>query len=148
MIRRFDETGYSQIMVESVVDVIVYGVVDCKGVELASGESVSMVGVVEKSKADVASFNFVIVGRYVFSADIWSLLVKIFSGVGDEIQFIDVIDMLIEKETVEVYYMKGKSYDCGNKLGYMQVFVEYGIRYNIFGTEFKVWFEEEMGIKK
>lgn len=72
-------------MVESVVDVIVYGVVDCKGVELASGESVSMVGVVEKSKADVASFNFVIVGRYVFSADIWSLLVKIFSGVGDEI---------------------------------------------------------------
>ena len=38
--------------------------------------------------------------------------------------------MLIEKETVEAYHMKGKSHDCGNKLGYMQAFVEYGIRHN------------------
>jgi UTP--glucose-1-phosphate uridylyltransferase len=37
--------------------------------------------------------------------------------------------MLIEKETVEAYHMKGKSHDCGNKLGYMQAFVEYGIRH-------------------
>lgn len=148
MICCFDEIGNSQIMVELVEDVIVYGVVDCKGVELVLGESVLMVGVVEKLKVDVVLFNFVIVGCYVLSVDIWVLLVKIFLGVGDEIQLIDVIDMLIEKEMVEVYYMKGKSYDCGNKLGYMQVFVEYGICYNLLGVEFKVWFEEEMGIKK
>ncbi|VFT03694.1 sugar phosphate nucleotidyltransferase [Escherichia coli] len=37
MIRRFDETGHSQIMVEPVADVTAYGVVDCKGVELAPG---------------------------------------------------------------------------------------------------------------
>ncbi|VDZ08739.1 UTP--glucose-1-phosphate uridylyltransferase [Escherichia coli] len=30
MIRRFDETGHSQIMVEPVADVTAYGVVDCK----------------------------------------------------------------------------------------------------------------------
>lgn len=47
--------------------------------------------------------------------------------------------MLIEKETVEAYHMKGKSHDCGNKLGYMQAFVEYGIRHNTLGTEFKAW---------
>ena len=52
------------------------------------------------------------------------------SGAGDEIQLTDAIDMLIEKETVEAYHMKGKSHDCGNKLGYMQAFVEYGIRHN------------------
>lgn len=50
MIRRFDETGHSQIMVEPVADVTAYGVVDCKGVELAPGESVPMVGVVENQK--------------------------------------------------------------------------------------------------
>lgn len=49
--------------------------------------------------------------------------------------------MLIEKEMVEVYYMKGKSYDCGNKFGYMQVFVEYGICYKMLGDDFKVWLE-------
>lgn len=44
--------------------------------------------------------------------------------------------------------MKGKSHDCGNKLGYMQAFVEYGIRHNSLGAEFKARLEEEMGIKK
>ncbi len=56
MIRRFDETGTAVIMVEPVEDVTAYGVVDCKGVELAPGESVPMVGVVE-TKVDVAPFN-------------------------------------------------------------------------------------------
>ena len=148
MIRRFAETGHSQIMVEPVADVTAYGVVDCKGVELAPGESVPMVGVVEKPKADVAPSNLAIVGRYVLSADIWPLLAKTPPGAGDEIQLTDAIDMLIEKETVEAYHMKGKSHDCGNKLGYMQAFVEYGIRHNTLGTEFKAWLEEEMGIKK
>ncbi len=40
--------------------------------------------------------------------------------------------------------MKVQSYDCGNHLGYMQAFVEYGIRHNTLGTEFKAWLEEEM----
>lgn len=44
--------------------------------------------------------------------------------------------------------MKGKSHDCGNKLGYMQAFVEYGIRHNTLGAEFKARLEDEMGIKK
>ncbi len=147
MIRRFDETGHSQIMVEPVADVTAYGVVDCKGVELAPGESVPMVGVVEKPKADVA--------RLISLLWVVTYLARIFGrcwqnppGAGDEIQLTDAIDMLIEKETVEAYHMKGKSHDCGNKLGYMQAFVEYGIRHNTLGTEFKAWLEEEMGIKK
>lgn len=60
---------------------------------------------------------------------------------GDEIQLTDAIDMLIEKETVEAYHMKGKSHDCGNKLGYMQAFVEYGIRHKTLGDDFKAWLE-------
>ncbi|PLK89355.1 UTP--glucose-1-phosphate uridylyltransferase GalU, partial [Klebsiella pneumoniae] len=111
MISRFDETGASQIMVEPVEDVTAYGVVDCKGESLKPGESVPMVGVVEKPKADVAPSNLAVVGRYVLSADIWPLLAKTPPGAGDEIQLTDAIDMLIEKETVEAYHMKGKSHD-------------------------------------
>ncbi|STA45350.1 UTP--glucose-1-phosphate uridylyltransferase [Cedecea davisae] len=50
MIRRFDTTGHSQIMVEPVADVTAYGVVDCKGAALSAGDSVPMVGIVEKPK--------------------------------------------------------------------------------------------------
>jgi UTP--glucose-1-phosphate uridylyltransferase len=101
MIKRFDETGSSQIMVEP-VDVTAYGVVDCKGVNLEPGESVPMVGVVEKPKADVAPSNLAVVGRYVLSAEIWPLLAKTPPGAGDEIQLTDAIDMLIEKRPLKL----------------------------------------------
>jgi len=148
MIKRFDETGRSQIMVEPVADVTAYGVVDCQGAQLQAGDSVPMVGIVEKPKADVAPSNLAVVGRYVLGADIWPLLAKTPPGAGDEIQLTDSIAMLMDKETVEAYHMKGKSHDCGNKLGYMQAFVEYGIRHNTLGEEFKTWLNDTVGDKK
>ncbi len=148
MMRRFDETGHSQIMVEPVADVTAYGVVDCQGAELKAGESAPMVGVVEKPKADKAPSNLAVVGRYVLSADIWPLLAKTPPGAGDEIQLTDSIAMLMDKETVEAYHLKGISHDCGNKLGYMQAFVEYGVRHNTLGADFKEWLESTVGNDK
>lgn len=148
MISRFDETGHSQIMVEPVDDVTAYGVVDCKGAALNAGDSAPMVGIVEKPKASEAPSNLAVVGRYVLSANIWPLLSKTPPGAGDEIQLTDSIAMLMDSETVEAYHMKGKSHDCGNKLGYMQAFVEYGVRHKTLGAEFKTWLEENVGDKK
>ena len=140
MIARFDETGASQIMVEPVEDVTAYGVVDCKGEKPGSlAKACRWLALLRNQKADVAPSNLAVVGRYVLSADIWPLLAKTPPGAGDEIQLTDAIDMLIEKETVEAYHMKGKSHDCGNKLGYMQAFVEYGVRHKTLGEDFKAW---------
>ena len=36
---------------------------------------------------------------------------------------------------------------CGNKLGYMQAFVEYGIRHDSLGPDFKAWLAENLGEK-
>ena len=107
-----------------------------------------MNSLVEKPALEDAPSNLSVFGRYLLSARVMELLADAKPTVGGEIQLTDAIDMLIEKETVEAYHMKGKSHDCGNKLGYMQAFVEYGIRHNTLGTEFKAWLEEEMGIKK
>ncbi|MEQ9770152.1 UTP--glucose-1-phosphate uridylyltransferase GalU [Pectobacterium jejuense] len=142
MLQRFSTTGHSQIMVEPVENVSSYGVVDCQGVELKAGDSAPMVGVVEKPKASEAPSNLAVVGRYVLSADIWSLLEKTPPGAGNEIQLTDAIAMLMEKETVEAYHLKGVSHDCGNKLGYMQAFVEYGLRHDGLGQEFAQWLQE------
>ncbi|CAK8740898.1 UTP--glucose-1-phosphate uridylyltransferase [Sodalis praecaptivus] len=48
----------------------------------------------------------------------------------------------MDKETVEAYHLKGLSHDCGNKLGYMQAFVEYGLRHESLGKEFKTWLKD------
>ena len=103
---------------------------------------------VEKPAPEDAPSDLAIIGRYLLTPEIFQILENQAPGAGNEIQLTDAIDMLIEKETVEAYHMKGKSHDCGNKLGYMQAFVEYGIRHNTLGAEFKAWLEDEMGIKK
>ena len=141
MIKRFNETGASQIMVTPVPqeNVSSYGVADCGGADLNGGESAKINSIVEKPCIEDAPSNLAVVGRYVFSAAIWDLLEKTPIGVGDEIQLTDAIDMLIEKETVEAFHMTGETFDCGDKIGYMEAFVEYGIRHEKLGKEFKTF---------
>lgn len=130
MIKRFNETGASQIMVERVADndVDKFGIVDINGAELKPGAAAPIKAVVEKPPVDAAPSNLAVVGRYVLNQEIWPLLKKTPPGAGDEIQLTDAIAMLMEHQQVEAYYMKGKSHDCGSKLGYMQANIEYALR--------------------
>ena len=139
MLKRFSQTKASQIMVSPVAPEAVssYGIADWGGVEIPPGESAKINSIVEKPSVEEAPSNLAVVGRYVFSAAIWDLLERTPIGVGDEIQLTDAIDMLIEKETVEAFHMTGISYDCGDKIGYMKAFVEYGLHHNKLGDEFK-----------
>lgn len=138
MIKRYSETGHSQIMVEPVPAQLVnqYGVVDISGASLAQGENAVIADMVEKPDLDEAPSNFAITGRYVLSPTIWDLLEFTPPGAGDEIQLTDGLHQLRLLETLEAYHIKGKSHDCGNKLGYAIANAEYALRSN-FGAEFK-----------
>lgn len=148
MMKRFRENGRSQIMVEPVspLEVTKYGIVDCNKVTLFPGESTLILDVVEKPILGQAPSNLAIVGRYVFSEDIWPKLKNITYGVGGEIQLTDAISNLIkDKENpklVEAFHISGKSHDCGDKLGYMKAFVSYGIRHHTEGKAFLNWLKQ------
>ncbi|MGF1723448.1 UTP--glucose-1-phosphate uridylyltransferase GalU [Photobacterium nomapromontoriensis] len=144
MVNAFNETKISQVMVEPVPmsEVSNYGVADINGVDLKPGESAAMVKVVEKPAKEEAPSNLAIVGRYVLPAEIWSLLARTPVGAGDEIQLTDAIDMLMKDQQVNAFHMSGKSHDCGSKLGYMQAFVEYGMRHNDLGEDFTAFLKE------
>ncbi|MEZ8740776.1 UTP--glucose-1-phosphate uridylyltransferase GalU [Photobacterium swingsii] len=144
MVAEFNTTGISQVLVEPVPmsEVSNYGVADVNGTELKAGETAAMTKVVEKPAVDVAPSNLAIVGRYVLPAEIWGLLEKTPVGAGDEIQLTDAIDMLMEKQQVNAFHMSGVSHDCGSKLGYMQAFVEYGMRHNVLGEDFTAYIKE------
>lgn len=139
MIKRYKVAQASQIMVAPVPydEVNKYGIADCGGIDIAPGESSIIKAMVEKPAVDEAPSNLAVVGRYVLSEKIWDLLAKTPAGAGDEIQLTDAIDMLIESDTVEAFNMTGKSHDCGDKLGYMTAFVEYGLRNEKLGKEFR-----------
>ena len=137
MIQRFETTGESQIMVEPVPqnEVDKFGVVDLGDVTINQGESAAILNMVEKPPIDQAPSNLAVVGRYVLSKNIWPLLAKTPAGAGDEIQLTDAIAMLMEKETVDAYSMKGKSHDCGSKIGYLKAIVEFALRREEFKDE-------------
>ncbi|MBU1393262.1 MAG: UTP--glucose-1-phosphate uridylyltransferase GalU [Gammaproteobacteria bacterium] len=138
MVTLFDETQVGQIMVEGVPHNVVnqYGIADVNGHDLQPGESEPLVELVEKPAVDEAPSNLAVVGRYVLPASIWPLLAKTPAGAGDEIQLTDAIAMLMKQETVNAYYMEGKSHDCGNKQGYMRANVEYALRHSEIGGDF------------
>lgn len=141
MVRNFNENGAAQVMVEQVpVDKVdQYGVADLGGVQLQPGEQATIQQLVEKPPVDKAPSNLAVVGRYVFPAELWTLLERTPVGAGNEIQLTDAMAMLLEQKPVNAYYMKGRSHDCGNKLGYAQAFVEHAMRHPDLGAAMKDW---------
>lgn len=144
MVRRFEETGHSQILVEEVPhdQVDKYGVVDCSGVQIPEGQTAPVKAMVEKPAVDEAPSNMAIVGRYVLSKTVWDLLSKTMPGAGGEIQLTDALDALLGLETIEAYQLIGRSHDCGTKLGYMTANVVYGTRHNTIGADFEAFLKD------
>ncbi len=143
MVRQFKETGRSQVMVEPVAwsQVSKYGVVDCAGHKIDAGMSSKMIAVVEKPDQEEAPSNLAIVGRYVLSPDIWEHLKRTPPGAGDEIQLTDAIATLLKAHDTDAFCLQGRSHDCGDKLGYLKAFVEYGMRHHVLGADFRNFIE-------
>ena len=143
MMQRFEQSQAAQIMVEAVPDHLVdqYGIVDVEQ-SPAEGESIVMQGIVEKPAIDKAPSNLSVVGRYVLPAKIMQLLEQTPKGAGNEIQLTDAIAMLQQTEAVEAYRMKGQTFDCGSKIGYLKAVLHYGVEHATLGADFKQLIKE------
>ena len=143
MIQRFEQSAAAQIMVESVPDDMVdqYGIVDVASTP-AEGESIAMQGIIEKPQIGSAPSNLSVVGRYVLPARIMQLLAVTPKGASNEIQLTDAIALLQKEESVEAYRMKGQTFDCGSKLGYLKAVLHYGVEHPALGEDFKSLIKE------
>jgi UTP--glucose-1-phosphate uridylyltransferase len=132
----YRERGGSVLGVEEVPrsDTDKYGIVQ---VEDGEGPVRRMRSIVEKPKPNVAPSTLAVVGRYVLTAAIFDELAQIGQGAGGEIQLTDGIARLLQKEPVYAYRFNGRRFDCGNKLGYLQASVEYGLAHDTVGQEFR-----------
>src|SRR4029078_9899428 len=82
-----------------------------------------------------------VVGRYVFSNRLFRHLRELKPGAGGELQLTDAIAALLAEEPVYAYEFEGTRYDCGDKLGYMQATVAYGLRHPEIGARFGEYVE-------
>jgi UTP--glucose-1-phosphate uridylyltransferase len=103
-----------------------YGIVDAVMLE---DNLLKVNSIVEKPKPNEAPSTLGVVGRYIFTPQIFDCLEKVKPGKGNEIQLTDGIADLMKIQDVLAYRFSGKRFDCGSKLGFMQANVELALKH-------------------
>ncbi len=144
IVKAFERSDTAQIMVEAVPDdkVSSYGIVDCGDVGFSAGEGHNIIGMVEKPEVGKSPSNQSIIGRYILPARTLKILAQTKPGSGGEIQLTDAINRLLDEVPVQAYGMLGKTFDCGNKLGFMIANIAYGLNHSEIGEPLKVWLKQ------
>lgn len=83
---------------------------------------------VEKPKLQDAPSKTVIVGRYILTPRIFSILEETDPGKGGEIQLTDAMAKLMKEEGFLGYEFEGDRYDAGDKFGFLQANIAYGMK--------------------
>jgi UTP--glucose-1-phosphate uridylyltransferase len=136
MIELYRRTGCSVLGVQRIprAETRHYGVIEGS----LDGEGVWNVrGVVEKPRPEEAPSELAIAGRYLLTPRIFDCLARTTPGAGGEIQLTDAIGELLRHERVLAWEFKGRRYDCGSKLGYLQATVETALRHPAVGQAFR-----------
>jgi UTP--glucose-1-phosphate uridylyltransferase len=66
-------------------------------------------------------------GRYILQPEIFEILKHQERGAGNEIQLTDAMKRLMEDQMFFAYKYRGKSYDCGSKLGFLTANVAFAL---------------------
>jgi len=99
-------------------------------------------GIVEKPSPDDAPSTLGVVGRYVFTPEIFHHLRNLTPGTGGELQLTDGIASLLQHQTVLAYQFEGVRYDCGSKFGYLQATVQLALRHPEVRNEFRAFLQD------
>lgn len=105
--------------------------------------AVRITGLVEKPAPDKAPSNYAVLGRYLLTPEIFEVLRETKPGRGNEIQLTDAIAELTKRSDnggpVHGVVFKGRRYDTGDKLGYLQATIRLASERDDLGPEFRDW---------
>ncbi|GIH52309.1 UTP--glucose-1-phosphate uridylyltransferase GalU [Microbispora rosea] len=108
---------------------------------------VRVTDLVEKPPADEAPSNWAVIGRYVIDPAVFDVLERTPPGRGGEIQLTDALRTLAasgpeEGGPVHGVLFRGRRYDTGNKLEYLQTVVQFAANRDDLAPEFLPWLRE------
>lgn len=122
--------GVQEVPIE---DVNKYGIV--KGMHIEDGVF-KVKDLIEKPDIEKAPSNIAILGRYIITPSIFEILEHTKPGKGGEIQLTDALKELLNKEAMYAYVFKGRRYDVGDKLGFLQATVEFALKRDDLKNDF------------
>ncbi|OXS79082.1 UTP--glucose-1-phosphate uridylyltransferase GalU [Domibacillus enclensis] len=102
-----------------------YGIIDPSEQE---GRRYKVRKFVEKPKQGTAPSNMAIIGRYIFTPEIFQYLSEMEIGAGGEIQLTDAIEKLNTIQSVYGYEIDGNRYDVGEKQGFVETTIEFALQ--------------------
>jgi UTP--glucose-1-phosphate uridylyltransferase len=102
-----------------------FGVIDADEVEPGVFKIRDMV---EKPPFTEAPSDLAIIGRYIFTPDIFSAIERTKPGSGGEIQITDAMRILLRERPVYAVKLEGRRHDAGDKLGFLIATVEYALK--------------------
>jgi UTP--glucose-1-phosphate uridylyltransferase len=138
MIGVYEERECAVVAVQEVAssEISSYGSIDP---EVFSENLVRLRGIVEKPTAEDAPSNLAVMGRYVFTPEIFDVLDQVKPGVGGEIQLTDAIALLLSDHDVFGWVFSHGRFDIGNKQDYLRATVELAIEREDLGPEFRAF---------
>ena len=104
----------------------------------------SITAMVEKPKIEDAPSDLIISGRYILQPEIFAKLELQKPGAGGEIQLTDSMIELLSDQAFVAYQFDGKTYDCGDKIGYLAANVAYALDRPDIGPKFRPVLDELM----
>jgi len=137
----YEETGIGAIAIENVPreKVQLYGIVD--GELTVTGRwpqgLFRVRGLVEKPRPEDAPSTMAVTGRYVLPPAIFDCLERIEPSSGGEIQLTDALQLLAKEKGLFAYLYEGRSYDAGDKLGFLKATVELALENPELGQSFR-----------
>ncbi|HMO27759.1 UTP--glucose-1-phosphate uridylyltransferase GalU [Enterovirga sp.] len=136
MLDAYAEHGGNIIAVEEVPEdqTHQYGIV---AVGRDYGRTFDITGMVEKPPKGTAPSNLIISGRYILQPEIFSVLSAQEKGAGGEIQLTDAMKRLAETQSFFGMRYRGRTYDTGNKLGFLMANVAYALEREDLGPAFR-----------
>jgi UTP--glucose-1-phosphate uridylyltransferase len=117
MIEKFNELQSSVVCVEEVDSQATasYGILDA---DPPSDRLTKIRGLVEKPEPEEAPSNLAIIGRYILTPEIFTILDAKEEGAGGEIQITDAMARLLKDQEIYGFSYEGARFDCGTKVGF------------------------------
>lgn len=139
----YDKHGESVVALLDVPDhqISLYGMVEYEKVE---ERVVRVKDCIEKPAPEQAPSKLGIVARYLFTPDIFEAIDNTPPGKGGEIQITDAIRTRAKENKVLGLVFEGARFDAGDKLGYLEATLHYGLKHPELGEKFKKMIKEKL----
>ncbi|MEW5949945.1 MAG: UTP--glucose-1-phosphate uridylyltransferase GalU [Thermodesulfobacteriota bacterium] len=118
-----------------------YGIVE--GTEIKE-QTYRVTRMMEKPAPEATDSNLAIIGRYILTPDIFTILENTPTGHGGEIQLTDALMELAHQNQIYAYRFAGRRYDAGDKFGYIQATLAYALKHPEIGPRVREYLQKEL----